>query len=229
MARRSDIPNVEINLIRILDVLQGLITPALCQAAFALVRTTERQRKWSLEALVRFWTAVILRAPKALTQALVDSVEQRDVVFPKVDASPAAFFQRCRDLRPGLLRRGLSPVHRAPARAGGPALCRAHGGDSDALCCPRAYRRLASGCDRPWPEDPVGRAGRGPARVSAGPVRSEARPVPRPVLLGGRRGRRDSAPRRRCATWPRTACSSPTGCTARRTSLPPWRRGTAGG
>lgn len=100
MARRSGIPNVEINLIRILDVLQTLITPALCQVAFGRVRTTERQRKWSLEALVRFWTAVILRAPKALTQALVDSVERRDVLFPQVDASPAAFFQRCRDLRP---------------------------------------------------------------------------------------------------------------------------------
>ena len=102
MARRSDIPNVEINLIRILDVLQGLITPALCQAAFGRVRTTERQRKWSLEALVRFWTAVILRAPKALTQALVDSVEQRDVVFPKVDASPAAVARRCARSAPGL-------------------------------------------------------------------------------------------------------------------------------
>ena len=67
MARRSAIPNVEINLIRILDVLHTLITPALCQAVFGRVRTTERQRKWSLEALVRFWTAVILRAPKALT------------------------------------------------------------------------------------------------------------------------------------------------------------------
>jgi hypothetical protein len=79
MARRSGIPNVQINLIRIVDVLQTLITPALCQATFGRVRTTERQRKWSLEALVRFWTAVILRAPKALTQALVDSVERRDV------------------------------------------------------------------------------------------------------------------------------------------------------
>jgi hypothetical protein len=113
MARRSAIPNVEINLIRILDVLQTLITPALCQAAFGRVRTTERQRKWSLEALVRFWTAVILRAPKALTQALVDSVERRDILFPLVDASPAAFFQRCRDLRPAFF---AEVFHRFTAR-----------------------------------------------------------------------------------------------------------------
>jgi len=64
MARRSAIPDVEINLIRILEVLQTHLTPAMCQAAFGRVRTTERQRKWSLEALVRFWTAVILRAPR---------------------------------------------------------------------------------------------------------------------------------------------------------------------
>ena len=100
MARRSAIPNVDIDLIRILDLLQTLVTPAMCQAAFGRVRTTERQRKWSLDTLVRFWTAVILRAPKALTQALIDSVERRDLLFPQVDASAAAFFQRCRSLRP---------------------------------------------------------------------------------------------------------------------------------
>jgi hypothetical protein len=32
---------------------------------------------WTLEALIRFWTAVVLRAPKALTQALADSLEGR--------------------------------------------------------------------------------------------------------------------------------------------------------
>jgi hypothetical protein len=67
---------------------------------FGAVRTTERQRVWTLEALIRFWTAVVLRAPKALTQALADSVEGRDPVYPRVEASPEAFFQRCRDLRP---------------------------------------------------------------------------------------------------------------------------------
>ncbi len=64
------------------------------------MRTTERQRVWTLEALIRFWTAVVLRAPKALTQALADSVEGRDPAYPRVEASPEAFFQRCRDLRP---------------------------------------------------------------------------------------------------------------------------------
>src|SRR3989442_15120727 len=76
------------------------IQPALCPAVLGAVRRTERQRVWTLEALIRFWTAVVLRAPKALSQALVDSLEGRDPTFPRIEATPEAFFQRCRDLRP---------------------------------------------------------------------------------------------------------------------------------
>jgi hypothetical protein len=95
MAKRKTI-----DLLRVADLLQEHITPALCRTVFGAVRTTERQRVWTLEALVRFWTAVVLRAPKALSQALVDSLEGRDPTFPRIEASPEAFFQRCRDLRP---------------------------------------------------------------------------------------------------------------------------------
>jgi len=89
-----------IDLLRVVDLLQAHITPALCRTVFGAVRTTERQRVWTLEALIRFWTAVVLRAPQALTQALADSLEGRDPAYPRVEASPEAFFQRCRDLRP---------------------------------------------------------------------------------------------------------------------------------
>jgi hypothetical protein len=89
-----------IDLLRVVDLLQEHITPALCRTVFGAVRRTERQRVWTLEALIRFWTAVVLRAPKALSQALADSLEGRDPTYPQVEASPEAFFQRCRDLRP---------------------------------------------------------------------------------------------------------------------------------
>lgn len=89
-----------VDLIRVLDLLQTHITSALCQAVFRRVRVTERQRVWTLEALVRFWTAVILRAPEALSQALLDTLDARDPFFPRIVATPEAFFQRCRDLRP---------------------------------------------------------------------------------------------------------------------------------
>jgi hypothetical protein len=95
MARRGSI-----NLLRLADLLQEHITPALCRAAFGRVRTTERQRAWTLDALVQFWIAVILRAPKALRQALADAREEREPLFPRVAASPEAFFQRCHALRP---------------------------------------------------------------------------------------------------------------------------------
>jgi len=91
---------VQVDLVQIVELLQTHITPALCRAVFRRVRNTERQRKWTLHALVSFWIAVVLRAPKALTQALVDAGEGREPLFPGVDASEEAFFQRCRDLRP---------------------------------------------------------------------------------------------------------------------------------
>jgi hypothetical protein len=96
MARRRK----EVDLLRVIDLLQTHITRALCRTVFRQVRKTERQRVWTLEALVRFWTAVVLRAPTALSQALADSLETRDPLMPRIEASPEAFFQRCRDLRP---------------------------------------------------------------------------------------------------------------------------------
>ena len=53
-----------------------------------------------LEALVQFWLAVILRAPRALSQALYETLEGSEPLFPLVQASPEAFFQRCQALRP---------------------------------------------------------------------------------------------------------------------------------
>jgi hypothetical protein len=90
----------QVNLLRVVELLQTHITPALCHAVFGRVRRTERQRVWTLDALVRFWTAVILRAPTALSQALADARDAREPLFPRIEGTPEAFFQRCRDLRP---------------------------------------------------------------------------------------------------------------------------------
>src|SRR3989442_15305227 len=92
MAKRAK----TIDLLRVVDLLQEHITPALCRTVFGAVRKTERQRGWTLEALIRFWTAVGLRAPKALSQALVDSLGGRDPTFPRREAGPEAIFQRFR-------------------------------------------------------------------------------------------------------------------------------------
>lgn len=91
---------VQIDLTRVLELLQEHITGPLCETVFGEVRETERQRAWTLEALVQFWTAVILRAPRALSQALYETLEGREPLFPLVQATPEAFFQRCQNLRP---------------------------------------------------------------------------------------------------------------------------------
>jgi len=91
---------VSVDLVRVLELLRTHITAALCQTVFATVRIAERQRRWTLQALVEFWLAVILRAPRALSQALYETLEGSEPLFPRVEATPEAFFQRCETLRP---------------------------------------------------------------------------------------------------------------------------------
>lgn len=95
VGRRS---SLRIDLTRTLELLFQLITSALCESVFRKTRSKERQRAWSLLALIRFWVAVILRAPASLSQALIDVQENQDALVPRVQASPEAFFERCRDL-----------------------------------------------------------------------------------------------------------------------------------
>lgn len=97
MARRGQ---RMIDLDPLVDLLHTYLTPALCRAAFGHVRINERRRAWTLNALVQFWIAVVLYAPKALSQALAEAREEPDSVYLAVPASPAAFFQRCQRLRP---------------------------------------------------------------------------------------------------------------------------------
>lgn len=90
--------SARVELTRTLELLKEHITQALCGAAFKKVRSNERQRRWSLWALVQFWTAVILRAPPSLSHALSEMREGREPWVPRIQATDEAFFQRCRDL-----------------------------------------------------------------------------------------------------------------------------------
>jgi hypothetical protein len=53
---------ISVNLVRVRERFRTHITAARCQPVFAALRVTERQRRWTLQALVEFWLAVILRA-----------------------------------------------------------------------------------------------------------------------------------------------------------------------
>lgn len=90
---------VRADLLATVEVLHANLTSALCQDVFSGVRGAERQRVWTLQRLAEFWTAVTLRAPQSLTQALQEAAGGTSPMWPKVEASPQAFFSRCQDLK----------------------------------------------------------------------------------------------------------------------------------
>lgn len=90
----------EVNLLKAVQILDTTITSSLCETVFQTVRTHERQRVWTLHALVGFWNAVILNAPPSLRQALEEAAEgeAKSPEWPEVETTPEAFFQRSQNL-----------------------------------------------------------------------------------------------------------------------------------
>ena len=91
-------PSPRIDLLDPLEIIETHLTEALCESVFAERRITERRRLWTLHRMAEFWTAVILRAPKSLRQAL-DEAYQGVGGFPHVKATPEAFFARAQGMR----------------------------------------------------------------------------------------------------------------------------------
>lgn len=91
-----------IRLVPAVEWLHSHITEALCQEVFQDVRTTERERKWSLFALARFWEVVVLEPPPSLTHLLERSrLGDPRGSLPVISASAEAFFQKCKALSSG--------------------------------------------------------------------------------------------------------------------------------
>lgn len=96
--------------IEILDVLELLfrhLTPTLCETVFQDVRHNERERKWSLEAIARFWMAMVVRHPPSLTHGIAQTRKAGrggDPLWPRVQAEVNAFFEKCWALRPDFFR-----------------------------------------------------------------------------------------------------------------------------
>lgn len=96
-----------VDILDILELLFRHLTPSLCQTVFKEVRTTERERKWSLESIARFWTAMILRHPPSLTHGIAQTRKSgagRDPLWPHVQAEVNAFFEKCWALRADFFR-----------------------------------------------------------------------------------------------------------------------------
>jgi len=90
--------NVRINLLETVCLLNKHLTEALCQQVFQSTRTSERQREWSLFALGKFWTAVIIQAPNSLGQALDQARTGGEGLLPEVTATDGGSFQRYKTL-----------------------------------------------------------------------------------------------------------------------------------
>lgn len=96
----SDDRDVMIRLAPTVSFIHEILTESLCKEVFEDHRTNERERKWVLFALARFWLAVILEPPPSLSALLERTRNRHDPrgFLPEVDAESEAFFQRCRDL-----------------------------------------------------------------------------------------------------------------------------------
>jgi hypothetical protein len=88
---------IDVHLAPTVELIHRYLTEALCKEVFQAVRSTERERKWSLFGLACFWLAVILEPPPSLSQVL-ERTRRGDPrgLLPDVAASPEAFFQKCK-------------------------------------------------------------------------------------------------------------------------------------
>jgi len=92
-------PDGTIDLLETVELVQRHVTGALCDEAWKEVRDKEREREWTLEALVGFWTSVTADPPRSLSQALGEASEGETTRYNAPKTSPQAFFARCHNLR----------------------------------------------------------------------------------------------------------------------------------
>lgn len=86
----------KVNLIGALQLVHRHVTSSLCAAVFEEQRTVERARKWTLEAMVAFWIAVVARAPRSLRAALDECFG--DGAALGFGSSRSSFFERSQTL-----------------------------------------------------------------------------------------------------------------------------------
>lgn len=86
-----------------LSVIWKHLTKSLCDEVFAATRENERQRKWTLFALIWFWISLLKSGYSSQTRALLEA-RAGSPLFPNVDATPEAFFQKAQDVRPVFFR-----------------------------------------------------------------------------------------------------------------------------
>jgi hypothetical protein len=102
-----------------LAIIWKYLSAALCEEVFADTRIAERRRKWTLFAMIWFWIVLLQTRYTSQTRALLESQRGSSRIFPPVDATPEAFFQKVQRTRPAFFQnlfraftdklRGFSP------------------------------------------------------------------------------------------------------------------------
>lgn len=94
--------HIEVAMVPTVEFLHRHVSGSLCEEVYRDLRTTERERKWSLFALARFWLAVIVEAPASLSQ-LLDRTRRQDPrgFLPQVEASAESFFEKAKNFSSG--------------------------------------------------------------------------------------------------------------------------------
>lgn len=84
-------------------VLWDHLTPELCREVFELTRDKERERKWTLFALMKVWLGLLQNPVLTQTRA-IEACGQGHPMLPLVEASSESFFMRIQSLRPEFFR-----------------------------------------------------------------------------------------------------------------------------
>lgn len=86
------------NLTGAIDRIHAVLSSSVCEAVFRKLRSKERARKWTLEAMMTFWVAVVTRAPSSLRAALDEFYGQKDGAELRFGTSRSSFFERAQTL-----------------------------------------------------------------------------------------------------------------------------------
>ena len=87
-----------VDLMAAMLLLHRHLTSSVCNEVFETLREQERARVWTLEAMIDFWTAVVIRAPASLREALDESFAAEGG-YPDAGGSRSGFFERTQTLR----------------------------------------------------------------------------------------------------------------------------------
>lgn len=86
------------NLTGAIDRIHEVLSSSVCDAVFRKLRSKERARKWTLEAMLSFWVAVVIRAPSSLRAALDEFYGQDGATQERFGSSRSSFFERAQNL-----------------------------------------------------------------------------------------------------------------------------------